>query len=113
MARVVSLFLLLSLLVSAGASPVALRPGDPALDGKDYLISDADFRAILRTVREALAQEHPDLHPHRVHVISANKVEVYAGDPDEGGNERNSLILERSHGAWKITGGGYDRVIVT
>jgi hypothetical protein len=54
MARVVPVLLLVLLLVSAGASPVSLRPGDPALDGKDYLLSDADFRAIVLAARECL-----------------------------------------------------------
>jgi hypothetical protein len=113
MARAVPLIFLLLLAIPVAASPVALRPGDPALDGKDYLISEADFRKILLVVRATLAREHPDLQPHRVHVISASKVEVYAGDPDEHGNERNSLVLTRSNGTWKVTGGGYDRAVVS
>ena len=113
MARAVPLIFLLLLAIPVAASPVALRPGDPALDGKDYLISEADFREILLVVRATLAREHPDLQPHRVHVIGDSKVEVYAGDPDEHGNERNSLVLTRSNKTWKVTGGGYDRAVVS
>ena len=101
MARAVPLFLLVSLAVSLAASPVVLRPGDPALDGKDHLISDADFRAIVSAARACLKSKAPALTARRVHVVSNAKVEVYLGPTDAYG-EKGSLDVQRTKDGWKL-----------
>lgn len=113
MARVVPLFLLMSLLVCAGASPVALRPGDPALDGKDHLLSDTDFHAIVAVARAFLQRKAPWYTARRVHVISPAKAEVYLNPIDEYGYENGPLDVERTKDGWKVIGGIPERVIVT
>ena len=100
MPRVVPL-LFLTLMVSAAASPVALRPGDPALDGKDYLLSDTDFRAIVAAARACVRLKIAGASARRVHVISAKKVEVYLGPVDKFG-EQGSLDVQRTKGEWKV-----------
>jgi hypothetical protein len=89
------------LAVSAVASPIALRPGDPALDGKDYLISDADFRAIVSATRACLKSKAPALTARRVHVISSAKAQVYLGPTDAHG-EKGSLDVQRTKHGWKL-----------
>jgi hypothetical protein len=101
MSRVVPLLLLIALLISAGASPVALRPGDPTLDGKDSLISDADFRAIVSVARECLQRKVPWCTARRVHVITATKVEVHLGPSDKYG-EQGTLDVQRTKAGWKV-----------
>ena len=93
--------MLVLLVVSVAAAPVAVRPGDPALDGKDYLISDADFRAIVSAVRVCLKSKAPSLSARRVHVITARKVEVFLGPIDKYG-EQGSLDVQRTKGEWKV-----------
>ncbi len=90
-----------SLAVSVAASPVALRPGDPALDGKDYLLSDADFRAIVSAARACLQHKAPWCTARRVHVITATKVEVHLGPSDQYG-EQGTLDVQRTKGSWKV-----------
>ncbi len=92
---------MMSLVVSVAASPVALRPGDPALDGKDYLISEQDFRAIVSAARACLKSKAPALNARRVHVITATKVEVFLGPTDKFG-EQGSLDVQRTKGGWKV-----------
>ena len=112
MSRAVPLVLLLLLAISVAASPVALRPGDPALDGKDYLLSDADFRAIVSAARACLKSKAPFLTARRIHVLTANKVEVYLGPTDTGG-ERGSLDVQRTKGEWKLIWcGAPERIIL-
>ncbi len=102
MPRFVPLLLVMSLAaLVAVASPVVLRPGDPALDGKDYLLSDGDFRAIVSTARACLKSKAPALNARRVHVITATKVEVFLGPVDKYG-ERGSLDVQRTKGEWKV-----------
>jgi hypothetical protein len=101
MRRSFPLLLLFSLSVSLAASPVALRPGDPSLDGKDYLLSDADFRAIVAVARACLERKAPWLSAHRIHVITGTKVEVYLGPTDTYG-EQGSLDVQRTKGEWKV-----------
>src|SRR5438876_11209015 len=93
MRHAVPLLLLFLFLVSLAASPVVLRPGDPALDGKDYLLSDADFRAIVAAARACLQRKAPSLNARRVHVITRTKVEVYLGPTDKYG-EQGSLDVQ-------------------
>jgi hypothetical protein len=114
MARVVPLFLLMLLLVvSAGASPVVLRPGDPALDGQDQLLSDADFHAIVAVARAFLQRKTPWYSARRVHVVSPAKVEVYLNPIDEYGYEKGPLYVQKTKGGWKVIGAVSERVIVT
>jgi hypothetical protein len=111
MSRTVPVFLLMSVAVSLAASPVVLRPGDPTLDGKDYLISDGDFRAIVSAARACLKSKAPALTARRVHVISEAKVEVYLGPTDAYG-EKGSLDVQRTKDGWKLVWcGAPERVI--
>ncbi len=113
MPRFVPLLLLVSLAVSVAASPVVLRPGDPALDGKDNLLSDADFHAIVAAARAFLQRKAPWYTARRVHVISPKKVEVYLNPIDEYGYENGPIDVERTKDGWKVIGGIPERVIVT
>ncbi len=101
MTREVPLICLLFLAISVAASPVALRSGDPALDGNDHLISDADFRGIVSAARACLKSKAPSLSARRVHVITGTKVEVYLGPTDKYG-EQGSLDVQRTKGGWKV-----------
>ena len=102
MARCLSLVLAISLTLSAAAaSPVALRSGDPALDGNDYLLSDADFRAIVSAARDCLKRKVPWCSARRVHVITATRVEVHLGPNDKYG-ELGTLEVHRTNGGWKV-----------
>jgi hypothetical protein len=85
--------------VTAGS--VVLRPGDPALDGKDYLLSDADFRAIVSAARDCLQRKVPGCTARRVHVITATKVEVHLGPSDKYG-EQGTLDIQRTKGGWRV-----------
>ena len=113
MTRAVPLLLLVSLTLSVAASPAVLRPGDPALDGKDNLLSDSDFHAIVAVARAFLQRKAPWFSARRVHVISSTKVEVYLNPIDEYGYENGPLDVERAKGGWKVIGGVPERVIVT
>ena len=69
-------FLLISC-VSEPSSPRAQpRAGDPSIDGLDYLISEADFRAVLSVARTRLASYAPMCSINRVTVVSALEVEA-------------------------------------
>ena len=106
MVRVAPLLLVMSLLLSAGAAPVSLRPGDPALDGNDYLISDADFRAIVSAARDCLKQKVPWCTARRVHVTSATTVDVHLGPVTEYG-EQGLLYVRRTKVGWKVVKCGF------
>ena len=80
MARVACLLFAMSLILLGAASPVVLRFGDPALDGKDYLIPEADFRALLAVARARLASFRPRPSIYRVSVISDTEVHAWYGD---------------------------------
>ena len=106
-----------SLMVSCASPPVGepravSRIGDPLLDGKDYLLSEAEFRAILTVMRSHLSRS-PWYAVHRVHVLTATSVEVYVGDPDQLNYEPGVFELTRTKNGWKVVSGGFDRVIVT
>src|SRR5438105_13063667 len=94
-----------SLALEPRASP---KPGDPSLDGKGYLISEADFRAILAVSRRRIAG-HPSYHLRRVHVISRDKVEVYVDDfahPEY--TDPHSLELQLLKKGWSVTAQSLD-----
>jgi hypothetical protein len=87
-----------------------LRPGDPAVDGKDYLISEADFRAILAVAHAEVARSHPWLELRRLSVITRDKVDVYFRDrPNPDWGDAHMLELQRSKKGWQITGHSLDR----
>jgi hypothetical protein len=105
MSRTVPLSLMMLLAVSLAAAPVVPRSGDPSLDGKDYLLSEADFRALLAVARAHLASFRPRPSIYRVTVVSAREVDAWYGDPSDIDSE--CLILERGKKGWRIarTGG--------
>ena len=112
MARVACLLFAMSLILSVAASPVVLRSGDPALDGKDYLISEADFRALLAFARARLASFRPRPSIYRVSVISATEVHAWYGDPNV--DYFTWLVLKRARGQWRVTGkSGYQMTDLT
>ena len=77
------------------------QTGDPSIDGKDYLLSEPGFRALLIVARERLA--HYPYRPaiYNVNVISATKVRVHFRDED-GTMKGRWILLERMHGEWRI-----------
>jgi hypothetical protein len=101
-----SLLIILFYCSAIAASPVIFRPGDPAIDGSDYLLSEADFRAVLRIVRDEIAGTHPSFRVRRVYVDSNGKwVTAYAYDRRGSvypGLEDYFVQLERSKSGWKI-----------
>lgn len=101
MTRCLFLVFAMSLVISVAASPVVLRSGDPALDGKDYLLSDRDFRAIVSAARTCLQRKVPWCTLRRVHVVTATEVEVHLGPGDKYG-EQGSLDVQRTKGGWKV-----------
>ena len=78
------------------------HPGDPALDGNEYLLADSDYRAIITVARDYLRRKRSPWTARRVHIITASVVEVGLGPLDFGG-EQGSLRLERKHGTWSVT----------
>jgi hypothetical protein len=91
----------LVLALSARASPVALRAGDPALDGKDYLISEADFRSILSAGRDHLSKLRPRPSIYRVTVVSAGEVHaLYA--VERADDYKLWLVIERTKNQWHV-----------
>lgn len=102
---VLSIFVILVLTFAS----VAFQPraGDPALDGKDYLISEADFRSILNVARVWLSRTHPSFTVRRVHVVTHDRVEAYVRGRLNASysedNDLHSLDLERSKTGWRIT----------
>ena len=85
------------------------RRGDPALDDGAYLLSETDFRTILRLVRAEIARTHPWYSVRRVHVLAPNKAEVFARDPyvfgdQQNGGDNHVFYLERRNTGWTVTG---------
>jgi len=71
-------FMLLVVFASAVvASPVVLRAGDPSLDGKDYLISEQDFRDILKLCRARLGSG-ASKSVYNVRVLRRDTVAAYS-----------------------------------
>jgi hypothetical protein len=108
MARAVPLLLLLSFAVSLPASPIKFRQGDPAVDGSDYMLSEEEFRVVLRIFRDAIAREYPSLHIRRVHV-DLPWVTAYCYRPGSDNPESVSdyfFQVQRVKGGWKINARG-------
>lgn len=103
MRRVAPFMLLLALASAVVASPVALRAGDPSLDGKDYLISERDFRDILKLCRARLGSG-ASKSIYNVRVLRRDVVLAYFG-PDP--MQPIFLWISRSKGGWKIDHQGY------
>lgn len=108
MSRSVFLSIILALgvcLTSFGLQP---KPGDPAVDGKDYLISEADFRAIISVARAWVAKTHPSFSIRRVHVIARAEVEVYVRGrlaADYGAEDDMHFVrLRRAKNDWRVAG---------
>jgi hypothetical protein len=103
------------LILSVAASPVVLRSGDPALDGKDQLLSEADFRALLNVARSHLARFSPRPSIYRVTVVSATEVHAwYHVTPQTDEDYASWLIIQRSKNQWRVTGkSGYQATDLT
>jgi len=115
MARAVCFLFVMSLILSVSASPVALRAGDPALDGKDYLLSEADFRALLAVGRAHFASFRPRPSIYRVTVLSATEVHAwYHVSPHSADEYVEWLVIERVKKQWRVTNkAGYQYTDVT
>jgi hypothetical protein len=80
---------------------------DPAIDGKAYLLSEADFRTVLALVRADNAHSHPWLSIRRMHVISATHVQLYCRDlrgsfyPQTAGDDWVCQV-ERVSTSWRL-----------
>ena len=112
MSRAACLLLALLLIQRVDASLIVLRSGDPALDGKDYLLSEADFRALLAVARAHLARFRPRPSIYRVSVMSATEVRAWYGEANA--NYAQWLILKRAKTQWRITGeDGYQETDLT
>jgi hypothetical protein len=108
MSRIVPLLLFISLAVSVAAPPFTPHAGDPGIDGKDYLLSEADFRALLVIARARLAKFRPQPPVYRVTVLSATEVQAWYGYQSDVDNV--CLVLDRGKKGWQVTGeGGYER----
>src|SRR5205823_5513022 len=98
----------------SGPARAVSQSGDPALDGKDYLLSASDFRIITALARQRIAQKAPWLSVRRIHVVSANKVTAYVGQPGDSLEGLAYIDFQRLHGTWRIMDESYvTRVIVT
>jgi hypothetical protein len=109
MLRCSPLFVLVAAALCCSSFALEPRAGDPSIDGKDYLISEADFRAILVVSRQRIVA-YPSYRVRRVTVVSQNKVEVYIRDlahPDY--NDVHSLELRRAKNGWTVTARSLDR----
>jgi hypothetical protein len=88
--------LLLFISDPAWTSSIKLHSGDPPVDGKKYLLSDAEFRAALAAARAFLWGTPID----RVTVVSPTKVRAcYVAPITES---VSWLTLERSGNRWRI-----------
>ncbi len=115
--RVISLIiaLLLSSCVMSspsGPSRAQAKVGDPALDGHDELLTEADFREVLRVSRAYLTKTTPWLTVHRVHVLSSTQIELFVGPYGEFG-EAYHMFVERKKGVWEATSGAMPIMYVT
>ena len=103
MARASPLILLLILAGTIAASPVVLRAGDPSLDGKDYLISEQDFREILRLCRARLGSG-ASKRLYNVRVLRRDTVAAYFGLDQM---QPVCLLVLRTKQGWKVDHQGY------
>jgi hypothetical protein len=105
MCRAVPLILFGLVAVSLAASPVVPRAGDPAIDGRDQLLSEEDFRALLAVARAHLAKFRPPPSIFRVTVVSATEVHAwYHVSPQTDEDYADWLIIKRSNNQWRVTG---------
>jgi hypothetical protein len=105
MKRVACFLCTMPLILSVAAAPVVLHSGDPALDGKDQLLSEADFRALLTVARAHLASFRPRPSIYRVTVVSATEVHAwYHVSPQTDEDYAAWLIVQRSKNQWRVTG---------
>ena len=106
---------LMSLVISVAASPVVPHAGDPAIDGKDQLLSEADFRALLAVARAHLAKFRPQPSIFRVTVVSTTEVHAwYHVSPQTDEDYADWLIHKRGNNQWRVTGtGGYQVIDLT
>src|SRR2546430_11709070 len=86
----------------AGPPRTQSKPRDPSIDGKDYLLSESDFRALLVVARRRLKQYPYQPAIYNVHVISPIQVRVHFRDED-GTMGGRWLLLERINGEWHVT----------
>ena len=98
-----------SLLISCATNQGGLlrvqpRPGDPAIDGADYLISDQDFRALLAEANRKLAEIAPACTINRISVIDRDKVEAHFCEHDFTLHSawRGTFTLKRMRDGWKV-----------
>jgi len=91
-----------TIVASSLAEPRAVpRSGDPSISGKEYLLSESDFRTLLAVARQRLAQ-YP-YHPAVYNVLVVSKTRVKVLFRDEDGSEKGRwLLLERAKNNWKI-----------
>jgi hypothetical protein len=91
----------------SGEPHAVSQTGDPAIDGKAYLLSEADFRTVLALVRADNAHSHPWLSIRRVHVISATQLQLYCRDlrgsfyPQTAGDDWVCQV-ERVSTSWRL-----------
>ena len=89
-------------LVAAVAESIA-----PMVDGRRGSVSAADVNDIVRTSQQYIDSEESKIkgRVYRVHVVSANKVQVYFGEHLGAGplGIATRLEAERTRGAWRIT----------
>ncbi len=88
------LILLLAAVVQAGS--IQPRAGDPTVDGKDYLLSDAEFRAALAAARK-FTWGSPI---YRVTVVRATEVHAWYRAPITESICR--LIIDRGGSNWRV-----------
>jgi hypothetical protein len=91
----VGLIILLAGVAHAGS--IQPRAGDPSVDGKDYLLSDAEFRAALATAR-AFTWGTP---MYRVTVVSATEVHAWYRAPIT--DSICQLIVDRTGNGWRVS----------
>jgi hypothetical protein len=103
MQRAAPFMLLLALASAVVASPVALRGGDPALDGNDYLISEQDFRDILKLCHARLGSG-ASKSIYNVRVLRRDVVAAYFGSDHM---QPVFLWVSRTKKGWKIDHQGY------
>jgi hypothetical protein len=99
--------LLLSMSNRAWASPIQLQSADPPVDGKKYLLSDAEFHAALAAARLFFATVGAPFGKveapiYRITVVSPTEVRVcFDWSPESA---EGMLILERSGNGWRVAG---------
>jgi hypothetical protein len=98
----------------AFVAPVSAALRDPAVDGRNHLLSDRELHALLPIARQRVARIAPSCHVVRLKVISQTKVEAYFCEEVEE-HTSGILTLEKIKGEWRITheSGPGERVIVT